>query len=642
MSNNRANCFTAILPCVLAAVALSQSLAAPAPQKPPPTGAPRTSNDPPGLSQGKLGQDIFIAIDHRDISALGALLKRGGDPNARNGLGFVPLYMATASHQDDAALLLLKAGAKLDAISPYGTPLCFAALGGNETGIRLFLARGAKVNATRADGSTPLMLAATSCGADVIRELAKRKANVNQQDNSGATPLHYAARVGRLEALEALLDAGAKVDSADSRKRTALMYAAEGGRADITQALLKRGANVNAKDGEGRTSLLLAASYGSYPEVVKLLLGNGADATAVDQHGATAHSIARKKGYAQSASLLSGGAEPPAVALRTPKEAVQSGVRALEASMLRFSQRTGCISCHQEGLGRIALGEVQKHGFTPNASVKKLQMERINGGLNALRPLHTLALRDPAAMKQVPLFEINEVTTGDAWILAGLEAQRVPANTAIGAMTMVLARQQSPQGEWGFSLPRAPMQSSAFTFTALSIKVLSAYAPQAYAKEAKERIARAKKWLLTAPVKNSEDRASRLLGLKWAGASAEERKKSVEEILADQKEDGGWAQLDGLQSDAYATGQALYALKTGGGADVASASYQRGAAFLIRTQDEDGSWFVNKRALAVNNYFDGGFPHGHSQYSSFNGSCWAVMALAETLASPQKQTAKAD
>ena len=50
---------------------------------------------------------------------------------------------------------------------------------------------------------------------------------------------------------------------------------------------------------------------------------------------------------------------------------------------------------------------------------------------------------------------------------------------------------------------------------------------------------------------------------------------------------------------------------------------------MLRTQDEDGSWFVNKRAIPANNYFNAGFPHGESQYASFNGTCWATMALLQ-------------
>src|ERR671925_1136895 len=90
-----------------------------------------------------------------------------------------------------------------------------------------------------------------------------------------------------------------------------------------------------------------------------------------------------------------------------------------------------------------------------------------------------------------------------------------------------------------------------------------------------------------------------------------------------------------LQSDAYATGQALYALHIAGGLPVTDPAYQAGVQFLLRNQEEDGSWFVSKRAMPANNYFDAGFPHGQSQYASFNATCWATMALLATAEPPR-------
>src|SRR5690242_20779267 len=54
----------------------------------------RKSTEAPVASQGKLCQDLFLAIDHRDTAGVQALLKQGADPNSRNGLGFAPLYIA--------------------------------------------------------------------------------------------------------------------------------------------------------------------------------------------------------------------------------------------------------------------------------------------------------------------------------------------------------------------------------------------------------------------------------------------------------------------------------------------------------------------------------------------------------------------
>lgn len=619
----------------------SAELLAPSPSKPSQEKSARKTTDPPVPSRGKLGQDLFLAVDHRDLASVQSLLKRGADPDARNGLEFTPLYIAAASHQTEVMEALLRAGAKVDAASPYGSPLTFAALGGNMAGANLLLSRGANINPTRADGITVLMLASRAGVPEMVSELLRRKANVNAKDNDGATPLIYAAREGHLEVGRALLAAGATVDGADSHRQTPLMYAAVNGHTEFVRLLLEKGAKPNLQDAKGRTALLLTATYGDHPDAIRALLEGGADAKATDAKKRSAYALASARGYSESAKVLEVAGATSAIRQPNPREAVQSSLKLIETSMLQFNKRTGCVSCHQEGLGRITTGAARERGFRLDPAVTRAHEERINGGMNALRPLHLQALKNPAAMKQVPLIEINEVTAGDTWLLAGMAAHKQPVNEAVGAMAMVLARQQSPDGSWRYSVPRVPMQSSFFTFTALAVQSLHTYGPKSYAAEIAERIQRAKSWLLTASPQSSEDRASRLLGLQWAGATQEEKQKAMEELRADQHPDGGWSQLTDLQSDAYATGQALYALHSAGGLPVTDPVYTRGVQFLLRTQDEDGSWFVNKRALPLNLYFDAGFPHGQSQYSSFNGTCWATLALLETLDRPQRRTARA-
>jgi N-acyl-D-amino-acid deacylase len=121
-----------------------------------------------------------------------------------------------------------------------------------------------------------------------------------------------------------------------------------------------------------------------------------------------------------------------------------------------------------------------------------------------------------------------------------------------------------------------------------------------------------------------------LLGLTWANAPADDIRSSMAALLASQRQDGGWAQLPGLETDAYATGQALVALQTAGVA-ITSAEYQRGTAFLLRTQLQDGSWLVRTRTFPVQPPKDTGFPHGKHQWISAAGTSWAAMALALTL-----------
>lgn len=403
------------------------------------------------------------------------------------------------------------------------------------------------------------------------------------------------------------------------------MGAAMNGHADLVRELLGRGANPGMQDASGRTALDLSCAYGDYPDVVRALADRGSG----DMKGAAA--LALKRGHVHAAEALGEPAGRATAPTRTPRVAVAASLKLLQSSMLQFSEMTACVSCHQEGLGRITTGIARRAGLPIDRSVNDAQVQRLDGMLNALKPLHQMAVKSPEAMKQVPLIEINEVSTLDGWLLAGMAEHGQAPTEATAAMAGVLARQQSPDGSWTFSVPRVPMQSSRFTFTALAIRALKTYGSRAEAAENARRIRAAAAWLSSAPAQTSEDRAFRLLGLRWAGAKLDLIQTAARAIRSDQGKDGGWSQLPSLQSDAYATGQALYALHEGGGVLPSEPAYRRGVDFLLRTQDEDGSWFVNKRAFPANNYFDAGFPHGQSQYASFNGTCWATIALIESL-----------
>ena len=121
-----------------------------------------------------------------------------------------------------------------------------------------------------------------------------------------------------------------------------------------------------------------------------------------------------------------------------------------------------------------------------------------------------------------------------------------------------------------------------------------------------------------------------LLGLVWSGASPSDISVSAAALRALQRADGGWAQLPTLESDAYATGQALVALNAAGESPT-TAPTRRGLDFLLRTQFPDGSWLVRTRSYPLQPPKDSGFPHGRHQWISAAGTSWAAMALGLAL-----------
>jgi hypothetical protein len=166
----------------------------------------------------------------------------------------------------------------------------------------------------------------------------------------------------------------------------------------------------------------------------------------------------------------------------------------------------------------------------------------------------------------------------------------------------------------------------------VALRAIRLYPIPGRREEFAERFARAKRWLLAATASSEEERAMQLNGLADAGASASERAPFVKTLAAAQNPEGSWSQLPGMRGEAYATGEALYALYLSGGLATNDPTYQRGVQWLLRNQLADGSWFVPTRAVPVQPHtFESGFPHGWNQFASTGGSSWAAMALLFTL-----------
>jgi len=217
------------------------------------------------------------------------------------------------------------------------------------------------------------------------------------------------------------------------------------------------------------------------------------------------------------------------------------------------------------------------------------------------------------------------------YMLYPLELAGVDPDLGASVTALWTAMRQTTEGNWKAIIHRPPLEASDFTATASMVRLIRYYLP---AEETANRIGRARNWLLRATPESTEDRAWQLFGLHWAGAQAAEVKRVAAELLADQRHDGGWAQLPTRQSDAYATGEVLVALREAGLMSTADPAYQKGLRFLLATQLPDGSWIVPTRhhsPMPGNSYFETGFPHGESQFISCAGSNWASMALLETI-----------
>ena len=189
-----------------------------------------------------------------------------------------PAVADAAEHRDLAALRsLLRIHTDVNVAQPDGgTALHWAAHWGDTEATSLLIAAGANVNVANDLGVTPLHLASAHADAAVAVMLLKSGARTDVRPTSGETPLMIAARTGRLETVRALVEARAAVNGQDAvRGQTALMWAANEQHAEVVRALLGYGADVNLRSRGAFTALMFAGRIGD-PVVTALLLDAGA------------------------------------------------------------------------------------------------------------------------------------------------------------------------------------------------------------------------------------------------------------------------------------------------------------------------------------------------------------------------------
>ena len=218
---------------------------------------------------------------------------------------------------------------------------------------------------------------------------------------------------------------------------------------------------------------------------------------------------------------------------------------------------------------------------------------------------------------------------GFGYELLGLAAEGVPPSAVTDGVVHHLVTIQASDGRWITGIPRPPIESSDVTATALAIRGLKSYGWQGRKEEFAASIEHARRWLRTARPQRNEEACFQLLGLHWAGEPAETMTALVESLRHQQRKDGGWAQLPTLESDAYATGEALYALAQFLKDPMADPAWRRGLRFLLETQEEDGTWHVARRAFPFQPTMKSGFPHHRDSWISAAATSWAVLALTQ-------------
>ena len=288
-----------------------------------------------------------------------------------------------------------------------------------------------------------------------------------------------------------------------------------------------------------------------------------------------------------------------------------------------FINQTGCVSCHHNSVVSMAVAAARAHGYSVNEATATKQASTIGTYLESWRE---------RTVQNVPIAGGADTIS---YLLLGLAADGYAPDAATDAQARWLKRRQAGDGRWPLATLRPPIESNDIQVTAVSMRALQIFAPPAQRGEYARSVDRARAWLTTAAATAAEERAFRLMGLRWAGASTDVLSVAARDLLAIQHDDGGWAQLESMASDAYATGEALVALRESGVVAVGDRAYRKGLEYLLRTQIEDGSWIVETRSVPIQAYFESGFPYGVNQWVSAAATGWATTALALASETPQ-------
>lgn len=631
-------------------------------------------------------QTLLTATRTDNVAGMKRILRSGADPNSRDENGATALMYAAAFGSLQSVRLLLDSRADVNAASTEGsTALMWSA--GDAEKVRLLVARGAQVNARSKQGGTALLSAALrhnvealrlliAAGADPKAEMSAlpgtplklgittiaytttsrevrdflRETGLQPRDASslgmvrGSPPLaslfltfDFALQPQPVPSLaggvSAMLGLGANPNEDIHHVTLALSplaCAALHGDLEAMGMLLDHGADAKQKGSRNLTPLMMAAAAERPdPATLRLLLEHGAEIEARDDRGRTALDWALLQGETEASEFLrergARSTAPPAAAPapvatpRTPREAVTLAIARLQPAGPGFHQKTGCISCHNHSLPSIAVAVAGARGIAIDREIAKHPAQAT---LAMWAPSREHFLQGDCAIFGF----LGNITYG----LLGLAEEGFSPNSTTDAAASCLSTLQMPDGRWEGADDRPPLSGiSPIRYTAMAIRGLKMFSP-GNPERVSAQIARARSFLRKNVPADTQEQAFKVLGFVWSGAPSSEISAQTRQLISLQGRDGGWAQRSTMQADAYATGQALYALRASGVA-VTSPAYRAGANYLLRTQLEDGTWFVRSRAVPFQPYFESGFPHGTDQFISAAATSWAAIALAYTL-----------
>ncbi len=308
--------------------------------------------------------------------------------------------------------------------------------------------------------------------------------------------------------------------------------------------------------------------------------------------------------------------------------AISRAIPMLEAGSIGSANKRQCFTCHSQAIPVFALVEAQQQGFVVDEENIKRQLKHTHDHLK----------RGLENYRQGKGQGGDVLTAGYA--LWTLDVGNWPRDEVTDAVSHYLLEVQSDLKHWRHRGSRPPSSGSDFTATYVALRGLQHFGSDEEQSKEIDRRKSVTEWLIKQSPVETEDCVFRLNALveyvEYSDAIQEVIEQAIADLIRKQRDDGGWGQMDEMTSDAYATGTAIAALSLYHHvSDIAvaanNASIRKGIAYLLSTQQDDGTWHVATRAKPVQEYFESDFPHGKDQFISIAATAWSTFALLLSL-----------
>jgi hypothetical protein len=281
------------------------------------------------------------------------------------------------------------------------------------------------------------------------------------------------------------------------------------------------------------------------------------------------------------------------------QQTVDRAIKYLQTESAAWWNTRRCAACHHLPMPLWALSEADRQGYAVDTKFVAEMTETLLGGRDKL--IATKIFPDPTSAPD-PRPQGRGLNMGLP--LLAIAARSLPRiedrqKQSLKLIAEEIVKKQQPDGSWEFfaTLRRPPINESQTTDTGWIIMALERETGPDAPESQRAALSKAIGWLAAAKLSgiHQEKVLTVLLGAR-AGKPLEMLHTTVNELLVLQRADGGWSQtVPELKSDAFATGQSLYALASAG-YTASRPEIQRGIDFLVATQQPDGNWPMISRS----------------------------------------------